>query len=197
MIPYMREQYGNPASRSHSLGWTAEQAVEQARQDVADLVGADPREIVWTSGATESNNLAIKGAANFYKDARNLELMIKGQRAKRADQVTIPHMVKASAFVKRASLVTRGLTYDRNSAKKIDEIFGEGGVSISQGEGTATGAALHYPLESGFATLSGDVEVREGPSTFTGDRATFNVETGNSVLEGSVKAVFIPDARIP
>ena len=68
MIPYMREQYGNPASRSHSLGWTAEQAVEQARQDVADLVGADPREIIWTSGATESNNLAIKGAANFYKD---------------------------------------------------------------------------------------------------------------------------------
>jgi lipopolysaccharide export system protein LptA len=81
--------------------------------------------------------------------------------------------------------------------QKLNEIFGEGGVSISQGEGTATGAALHYPLESGFATLSGDVEVREGPSTFTGDRATFNVETGNSVLEGSVKAVFIPDARIP
>jgi cysteine desulfurase len=68
MIPYMREQYGNPASRSHSLGWTAEQAVEQARQNVADLVGADIREIVWTSGATESNNLAIKGATTFYKD---------------------------------------------------------------------------------------------------------------------------------
>jgi cysteine desulfurase len=67
MIPYMREQFGNPASRSHAYGWSAEEAVENARTQVAKLVGADPREIVWTSGATESNNLAIKGAANFYK----------------------------------------------------------------------------------------------------------------------------------
>jgi cysteine desulfurase len=67
MIPYMREQFGNPASRSHAYGWSAEAAVEQARQYVADLVSADPREIVWTSGATESINLAIKGAAKFRK----------------------------------------------------------------------------------------------------------------------------------
>ncbi|QVL45292.1 MAG: IscS subfamily cysteine desulfurase [Methylophilaceae bacterium] len=66
MIPYLTEQYGNPASRSHPYGWTAEKAVEHAREEVAKLVNADPREIVWTSGATESNNLAIKGAANFY-----------------------------------------------------------------------------------------------------------------------------------
>ena len=66
MIPYLTEQYGNPASRSHPYGWTAEKAVENAREEVAKLVNADPREIVWTSGATESNNLAIKGAANFY-----------------------------------------------------------------------------------------------------------------------------------
>lgn len=66
MIPYLREQFGNPASRSHAYGWDAERAVEEAREQVAALVGADPREIVWTSGATESNNLAIKGAANFY-----------------------------------------------------------------------------------------------------------------------------------
>lgn len=66
MIPYLREQYGNPASRTHSLGWTAEGAVERAREQVASLVNADPREIIWTSGATESNNLAIKGAATFY-----------------------------------------------------------------------------------------------------------------------------------
>jgi cysteine desulfurase len=66
MIPYLREQFGNPASRSHSYGWDAERAVEEAREQVAALVGADPREIVWTSGATESNNLAIKGAAHFY-----------------------------------------------------------------------------------------------------------------------------------
>ena len=67
MIPYLREQFGNPASRSHMYGWTAEKAVEEARAEVAKLVNADPREIVWTSGATESNNLAIKGAAHFYK----------------------------------------------------------------------------------------------------------------------------------
>lgn len=68
MMIYMKEEYGNPGSRSHSYGWTAETAVETARKHVADLVGADPREIVWTSGATESNNLAIKGAADFYQD---------------------------------------------------------------------------------------------------------------------------------
>ncbi|WP_373988080.1 IscS subfamily cysteine desulfurase [Duganella sp. BuS-21] len=67
MIPYLREQFGNPASRSHMYGWTAEKAVEEARGHVAALVNADPREIIWTSGATESNNLAIKGAAHFYK----------------------------------------------------------------------------------------------------------------------------------
>ena len=67
MIPWLREHFGNPASRSHAWGWEAEEAVEQARGHVADLIGADPREIVWTSGATESNNLAIKGAAHFYQ----------------------------------------------------------------------------------------------------------------------------------
>ncbi|GAB4058391.1 IscS subfamily cysteine desulfurase [Uliginosibacterium sediminicola] len=66
MIPWLTEQFGNPASRSHAYGWDAEAAVEKAREEVAALVGADAREIVWTSGATESNNLAIKGAANFY-----------------------------------------------------------------------------------------------------------------------------------
>src|SRR5205814_5299302 len=67
MIPWLSEHFGNPASRSHAWGWEAEEAVEKARQQVADLINADPREIVWTSGATESDNLALKGAANFYK----------------------------------------------------------------------------------------------------------------------------------
>jgi cysteine desulfurase len=67
MIPYLTEFFGNAASRSHAFGWKAEEAVEEARDHVAALIGADPKEIVWTSGATEGNNLAIKGAANFYK----------------------------------------------------------------------------------------------------------------------------------
>jgi cysteine desulfurase len=67
IVPWLREHFGNPASRTHAWGWEAEAAVEKAREQVGDLIGADPREIVWTSGATESNNLAIKGAAQFYK----------------------------------------------------------------------------------------------------------------------------------
>ena len=67
MVPWLREHFGNPASRSHAWGWEAEAAVEKARVQVAELIAADPREIVWTSGATESINLAIKGAAQFYK----------------------------------------------------------------------------------------------------------------------------------
>jgi cysteine desulfurase len=67
MIPWLREHFGNPASRSHAWGWEAEAAVEKAREEVAALINADPREIIWTSGATESDNLALKGAAQFYK----------------------------------------------------------------------------------------------------------------------------------
>ncbi len=67
MIPYLTETFGNPASNSHAFGWTAEEAVEKARADIAALINADSKEIVFTSGATESDNLAIKGAANFYK----------------------------------------------------------------------------------------------------------------------------------
>ncbi|MFZ3087209.1 MAG: IscS subfamily cysteine desulfurase [Methylotenera sp.] len=66
MIPYLTEHFGNPASRSHAYGWDAEKAVDTAREQVAALVNCDPKEIIWTSGATESNNLAIKGAAHFY-----------------------------------------------------------------------------------------------------------------------------------
>ncbi|MFZ9407185.1 MAG: IscS subfamily cysteine desulfurase [Burkholderiaceae bacterium] len=68
MVPWLGQRFGNPASRSHAYGWDAEQAVEQAREHVAALTGCDVRELVWTSGATESINLAVKGAASFYKD---------------------------------------------------------------------------------------------------------------------------------
>jgi cysteine desulfurase len=71
MLPYLTEIYGNPASSSHAYGWVAEEAIELAREQVSSLVNADPREIIWTSGATESNNLAIKGAAHFYRAKGN------------------------------------------------------------------------------------------------------------------------------
>ena len=75
MIPWLTEQFGNPASRSHAFGWDADKAVEAARENVAKLVNADPKEIVWTSGATESNNLAIKGAAHFYAGTKGKHLI--------------------------------------------------------------------------------------------------------------------------
>ena len=77
MVPWLYEHFGNPASRSHAFGWEAEEAVEQARAEVAALVNADPREIVWTSGATESDNLAIKGAAHFYAERGKHVITVK------------------------------------------------------------------------------------------------------------------------
>jgi len=87
MIPYLREQFGNPASRSHAYGWSAEAAVEEARANVAALVGADPREIIWTSGATESNNLAIKGAAHFYQSKGKHLITVKTEHKAVLDTV--------------------------------------------------------------------------------------------------------------
>ncbi len=87
MIPWLRENFGNPASRTHAYGWAAEEAVEKARVQVADLIGADPREIVWTSGATESNNLAIKGAAHFYQSRGKHIITVKTEHKAVLDTV--------------------------------------------------------------------------------------------------------------
>ena len=87
MIPYLTEQYGNPASRSHSYGWTAEEAVEIAREEVAKLVNCDSKEIVWTSGATESINLALKGAANFYNTRGKHIITVKTEHKATLDTV--------------------------------------------------------------------------------------------------------------
>ncbi len=87
MIPYLTEHFGNPASRSHAFGWAAEEAVETARSQVAALVGADPRAIVWTSGATESNNLALKGAAQFLADRGRHVVTVKTEHKSVLDTV--------------------------------------------------------------------------------------------------------------
>ncbi len=87
MIPYLTEQFGNPASRSHSYGWTAEAAVENAREEVAKLVNCDAKEIVWTSGATESINLALKGAAHFYKTRGKHIVTVKTEHKATLDTV--------------------------------------------------------------------------------------------------------------
>jgi cysteine desulfurase len=87
MIPYLTEQFGNPASRSHAFGWDAERAVEEARGHVAALLNCDPKEIIWTSGATEGDNLAIKGAANFYKSKGKHIITVKTEHKAVLDTV--------------------------------------------------------------------------------------------------------------
>ena len=87
MVPWLYENFGNPASRSHAVGWESEEAVERAREEVAKLVNADPREIVWTSGATESDNLAIKGAANFYAERGKHIITVKTEHKAVLDTV--------------------------------------------------------------------------------------------------------------
>ena len=88
MIPYLTEQFGNPASRSHAYGWESEEAVEQARKYVANLINADAKEIVWTSGATESINLALKGAAHFYKEKGKHLISVKTEHKATLDTLS-------------------------------------------------------------------------------------------------------------
>lgn len=107
MLPYLTDDFGNPASRSHSFGWTAEAAVENARQQVADAVGCDSKEIIWTSGATESINLALKGAAEFYQEKGKHLITVKTEHKATLD--TMRELERIGFEVTYLSPETNGL----------------------------------------------------------------------------------------
>src|SRR5258706_5375906 len=107
MIRYLTEDFGNPASRSHSFGWTAEEAVEKAREEVAALVNCDAKELVWTSGATESINLALKGAANFYKSRGKHLITVKTEHKATLD--TMRELERQGFEVTYLDVQTNGL----------------------------------------------------------------------------------------
>jgi len=107
MVPFLYEQFGNPASRSHAFGWAAEEAVEIAREHVAALIGADPREIAWTSGATESNNLAIKGAAQFHQGKGKHLITVKTEHKAVLD--TMRELERAGFEVSYLDVLPNGL----------------------------------------------------------------------------------------
>ncbi|AGF48255.1 cysteine desulfurase [Candidatus Kinetoplastibacterium oncopeltii TCC290E] len=119
MIPWLYDNPGNPASRSHSFGWKAENAIESARTDISALVNADPREIIWTSGATESNNLAIKGAANFYSERGKHIITIKTEHKAVLD--TCRNLEKHGFDVSYLDVMNNGLLdldYFKDSIRK-------------------------------------------------------------------------------
>ena len=103
MIPYLTEHFGNPASRSHAFGWQTEAAVEEARNEVAALVNCDAKELVWTSGATESINLALKGAAHFYKDKGRHLVTVKTEHKATLDTMRELDLDVASEYVAMAA----------------------------------------------------------------------------------------------
>ena len=105
MIPFLTENFGNPASRSHVYGWDTEAAVEEAREQVADLVGADAKEIVFTSGATESINLAVKGAAQFYKDKGKHLITVATEHKATLD--TMRELERSGFVLKKARILGR------------------------------------------------------------------------------------------
>ncbi len=150
MIPFLREKFGNPASRSHAYGWEAEQAVELAREQVATLVGADPKEIVWTSGATESINLALKGAAHFYKERGRHIVTVKTEHKATLDtvrelerqgfeatylDVDADGMVDLGAFERalRPDTIIASVMYVNNEIGVIQDIPAMGEICRSRG----------------------------------------------------------------
>ena len=150
MLPFLREDFGNPASRSHAYGWKAEEAVEKAREDVAALVNADAKEIVWTSGATESINLALKGAAHFYKDKGRHVITVKTEHKATLDtcreleregfEVTYLDVqenglidMAALAAVIRPDTILVSVMYVNNEIGVIQDIPGIGELCRSKG----------------------------------------------------------------
>jgi cysteine desulfurase len=150
MVPFLREKFGNPASRSHSYGWEAEQAVELAREQVATLVGADPKEIVWTSGATESINLALKGAAHFYKERGRHLVTVKTEHKATLDttrelerqgfevtylDVDSDGMVDLAAFEQalRPDTIIASVMYVNNEIGVIQDIPAMGEITRARG----------------------------------------------------------------
>jgi len=131
MLPYLRENFGNAASRSHSFGWQAEEAVERAREEVGKLIGAAGKEIVWTSGATESNNLAIKGAADDgYSRSLAAYVTAHMERLAHASPLTpLPHVAMLAAmniahelFALRMSADAREADLDHRTRELLDNI---------------------------------------------------------------------------
>ena len=150
MIPWLSSNFGNPASRSHAFGWEAEAAVEQAREHVAALVNCDARELVWTSGATESINLAVKGAAHFYKDKGKHLVTVKTEHKATLDtmreleregfdvtylDVDDQGMVSLEAFTAalRPDTIVGSVMYVNNEIGVVQDIAGMGEICRARG----------------------------------------------------------------
>jgi cysteine desulfurase len=138
MIPYLTEHFGNPASRSHAFGWETEKAVEEAREEVAKLVNCDPKELVWTSGATESINLALKGAARFYKDKGKHLITLKTEHKATLDtmrELERDGLLDLEAFktALRPDTVVVSVMYVNNEIGVIQDIPAIGEICRSRG----------------------------------------------------------------
>src|SRR5450755_4621919 len=142
MIPFLTEQFGNPASRSHAFGWTSEKAVEEARDEVAKLVNCDPRELAWTSGATEAINLALKGAAHFYKDKGKHKATLDTMRELEREGYAVTYLdvlpnglidLEAFKAALRPDTILASVMYVNNEIGVIQDIPALGEICRSKG----------------------------------------------------------------